>query len=66
MKFSVITINYNHAEGLQRTIESVASQSSHDYEYIVIDGGSTDGSVEIIREHASQIDFWISEVRIAQ
>ena len=61
MKFSVITINYNHAEGLQRTIESVASQSSHDYEYIVIDGGSTDGSVEIIREHASQIDFWISE-----
>ena len=61
MKISIITINYNYAEGLRKTIESVVTQSSHDYEYIVIDGGSTDGSVDVIKEYASQIDYWVSE-----
>lgn len=61
MKISIITINYNHAEGLRKTIESVVTQSSHDYEYIVIDGGSTDGSVDVIQEYADKIDYWVSE-----
>ncbi len=61
MKFSIITINYNNKEGLRKTIESVVRQSFKDYEYIVIDGGSTDGSVEVIKEYASQIDYWVSE-----
>jgi len=61
MKYSIITINYNHAEGLRRTIESVVGQTCKDYEYIVIDGGSTDGSVDVIKEYADKIDFWVSE-----
>ena len=59
--YSIITINYNNQVGLQRTIESVVRQTFNDYEYIVIDGGSTDGSVELIREYADKIDYWISE-----
>lgn len=58
---SVITINYNNAKGLKRTIESVVCQTSRDYEFVVIDGGSTDGSVDVIKEHASKIDYWVSE-----
>lgn len=61
MKYSIITINYNHAEGLRRTIESVVNQTCKDYEYIIIDGGSTDGSVDVIKEYADKIDFWVSE-----
>lgn len=61
MKYSIITINYNHAEGLRRTIESVVNQTCKDYEYIIIDGGSTDGSVDIIKEYSDKIDFWVSE-----
>lgn len=61
MKLSVITINYNNCEGLRKTIESVVNQKWHDFEYIVIDGGSTDGSVEVIKEFASYIDYWVSE-----
>ena len=61
MKLSIITINYNHAEGLRKTIESVVSQTSNDFEYIVIDGGSTDGSVDVIQEYAGKIDYWVSE-----
>lgn len=47
-KVTIITVNYNNLEGLKRTIPSVLSQTFHDYEYIVIDGGSTDGSKEYI------------------
>lgn len=50
MKLSIITINYNNAEGLQMTMESVLKQTYRDIEYIVVDGASTDGSVEVIRE----------------
>ena len=52
MKLTIITINYNNAEGLRKTLASVASQTFHDYEHIIVDGGSTDGSVEVIREYA--------------
>lgn len=58
---SIITINLNNATGLRKTIESVVSQTSHDFEYIVIDGGSTDGSIEVIKEFKAKITFWISE-----
>lgn len=61
MKFSIITINYNNSKGLERTIRSVLSQTFHDYEYIVIDGGSTDGSVEVIKRYADRITYWVSE-----
>lgn len=52
MKLSIITITYNNAEGLRRTIQSVQSQTFCDFEHIIVDGGSTDGSVEIIRQYA--------------
>ena len=61
MKLSVITINYNDAKGLERTIKSVISQSYHDFEFIVIDGGSSDGSLDIIKKYERHIDYWVSE-----
>jgi glycosyltransferase involved in cell wall biosynthesis len=61
MKLSIITINLNNAEGLKKTIESVVTQTFNDYEYIVIDGSSTDGSVDIIKQYADKITYWVSE-----
>ena len=61
MRYTIITINYNNKEGLERTIKSTAKQTFKNFEYIVIDGGSTDGSVEVIKQYASEIDFWVSE-----
>lgn len=61
MKLSVITVNLNDRSGLEQTIKSVIDQSFTDYEYIVVDGGSTDGSVEIIRNYENKIARWISE-----
>jgi glycosyltransferase involved in cell wall biosynthesis len=61
-KLSIITINLNNATGLRKTIDSVVSQTFTDYEYIIIDGGSTDGSMAVIKEYENQITFWISEV----
>lgn len=53
MKLSIVTINYNNVEGLKRTLASVASQTYRYIEHIIIDGGSTDGSVDIIKEYAA-------------
>lgn len=61
MKLSIITINYNNCDGLRKTIESVIGQTYSDFEYIIIDGGSKDGSTEIIKRYAEQIDYCISE-----
>ena len=61
MKLSIITINYNNCDGLQKTIESIVSQSYNDFEWIVIDGGSTDGSRELIEQYASRMAYWVSE-----
>jgi glycosyltransferase involved in cell wall biosynthesis len=60
-KLSIITVNLNNIGGLQKTFESVFNQLFSDYEYIVIDGGSTDGSVDIIAQNAIKISYWISE-----
>jgi glycosyltransferase involved in cell wall biosynthesis len=57
---SVITINYNNAVGLQKTISNVLSQSFRDFEFIVIDGGSDDGSVDILRQ-CPAITHWVTE-----
>ena len=65
MKASIITINKNNVEGLRRTITSVIEQSFNDFEYIIIDGNSSDSSVSIINEllskHSSFPASWISE-----
>lgn len=58
---SIITVNYNNRDGLHRTIESVMQQTTSDFEYIVIDGGSDDGSKEEIDAVASRLDFAVSE-----
>ena len=55
-KLSIITINYNNAKGLERTVKSIISQNSKDFEYIVVDGNSTDESKEIIEKNKSYID----------
>lgn len=61
MKLSIITVNLNNAIGLRKTIESVVSQTFTDFEYIIIDGGSTDESVEVIKQHLDKITYWVSE-----
>lgn len=61
MKLSIITINYNNLSGIKNTIESVRNQHLTDCEYIIIDGGSTDGSVDIIKQNSDIIKYWISE-----
>ena len=61
MRYSIITINYNNKEGLEHTIKSVINQTFKDFEYIIIDGGSTDGSVDIIKQYADNINYWVSE-----
>ena len=63
MKLSIVTINRNNAEGLEKTMRSVAEQSYKEFEYIVVDGASTDGSVEVIKSHESEFSHlkWVSE-----
>ena len=56
MKLSIITINRNNAEGLRMTMESVLKQTYHNIEYIVVDGASTDGSVEIIKDYVDKVE----------
>lgn len=64
MKLSIITINYNNAEGLRKTLASVAAQTYAEIEHIIVDGGSTDGSVEVIREYAdNQVKGYRLEVK---
>ena len=55
IKLSIITINYNNAEGLRKTLASVAAQTYPNIEHIIVDGGSTDGSVEVIEAYASGV-----------
>lgn len=61
MTFSIVTVNYNMAPFLERAMRSVLEQSGVETEYIVIDGGSTDGSVDIIKNYADRLAYWVSE-----
>lgn len=70
MKLSIITINYNDAEGLRRTLASVGAQTYHDIEHVIVDGASTDGSVEVIKDYVRRVKseelrvksvIWVSE-----
>lgn len=61
MRISIITPSFNQAQFLETTIISVLNQSWHDLEYIVIDGGSVDGSVNIIRRYEKELAYWVSE-----
>ena len=60
-KLSIITPSYNQAEFLEDTIRSVVFQNYPNLEYLVIDGGSSDGSLAIIKEYSSRISYWVSE-----
>ncbi len=70
MKLSIITINYNNADGLRKTLASVAAQTYPNVEHIIVDGGSTDNSVDVIKEYVRQVEsgkwkvesvVWVSE-----
>ena len=58
---SIITINYNNKQGLIQTIESVVNQTWKNFEYLVVDGGSTDGSKDVITQHINDLTYWVSE-----
>ena len=61
MKLSIITINLNNATGLLKTIESILTQTFTEFELLVIDGGSTEENISIIRSYANKIKYWITE-----
>lgn len=62
MKLSIVTITLNDLEGLKATRDSIRSQSFRDYEWIVIDGGSNDGTKEFLEHHSQETAYWCSEI----
>jgi len=61
VRISVVTVAFNSSDFLEQTIQSVLNQTYNNIEYIIIDGASTDGSVEIINRYDDAIDYWVSE-----
>ena len=61
IRISIVTPSYNQGQFLEQTIQSILSQKYKNLQYIIIDGGSTDGSLEIIKRYEKYLDFWISE-----
>ena len=61
MKISIITVCFNAVGVIEKTILSVISQTYNDVEYIIIDGGSTDGTLDIVKKYENYIAYWISE-----
>lgn len=61
MKLTIITVCLNDKEGLTRTINSVINQTNKEFQFIVIDGGSSDGSIEVLKQYDNHISYWISE-----
>ena len=58
---SVVTVSYNAVGTIEQTLLSVINQTYPNIEYIIIDGGSTDGTVDIIKKYADEIVYWIKE-----
>lgn len=61
MKFTVITVCLNAADSIERTIRSIISQTYKDFEFVIVDGGSTDGTVDIVNSYAQSVSRFISE-----
>ena len=58
---SIITVSYNAVKVIEQTISSVVNLNFDDYEYIIVDGGSTDGTIDVIKNYKDKITQWISE-----